>query len=104
MLLCSDGSAMACGMNSHGQCSIPPFSAGLSCTQVSAGGTQTVLLRRDGHAVACGMKDCGQCDIPLLDEGMFYTQVSAGFKHTLTFQLPLGQVTTSVTYETSTQA
>ena len=83
MLLQSDGSAIACGTNSFGQCDIPALEEGLSYTQVSAGRGHTVLLRSDGRAVACGSNFAGQCNIPPLEEGISYTQVSAGKCHTV---------------------
>ena len=83
VLLRSDGQAVACGWDYHGQCSIPPLEPGISYIQVSAGVTHTLLLRSDGQAVACGAKANGQCSIPPLDEGLSYIQVSAGGKHTV---------------------
>ena len=83
VLLRSDGQAVACGLNTDGQCSIPRLDEGLSYSQVSAGHSHTVLLRSDGHAVACGQKSDGRCSIPPLDEGLSYSQVSAGVNHTV---------------------
>ena len=72
MLLRSDGSAVACGENGEGQCDLPALGAGLSYTQVAAGGDFTVLLRSDGSAVACGWNGAGQCDLPALGAGLSY--------------------------------
>ena len=83
VLLRSDGQAVACGSNSHGQCNIPPTEAGISYIQVSGGGLHIVLLRSDGQAVACGQNFDGRCSIPPLDEGLSYSQVSAGRRHTV---------------------
>ena len=83
MLLRSDGTAVACGGNDQGQCSIPPLKEGMSYTQVSAGPDHTVLLLSDGNAVACGENLDGQCNFPPLKEEMSYTQVSAGTSHTV---------------------
>jgi hypothetical protein len=83
VLLRSDGNAVACGNNEDGQCDIPPLDAGMSYTQVSAGGDHTVLLRSDGSAIACGNNLFGQVDIPPLEQGICYTQVSAGMTHTV---------------------
>eukprot|EP00438_Fugacium_kawagutii_P033996 Skav211211 [mRNA] locus=scaffold934:85694:86911:- [translate_table: standard] len=82
VLLRSDGSAVACGSNSLGQCDIPPLGDGVTYAQV-AGNAHTVLLRSDGSAVACGYNENRQCDIPPLDDGLTYTQVSAGGIHTV---------------------
>ena len=62
---------------------IPPLDEGLSYTQASVGGFQTVILRQDGNVVACGDNEHGQCNIPVLEEGMSYVQVSAGAIHTV---------------------
>eukprot|EP00438_Fugacium_kawagutii_P013631 Skav226742 [mRNA] locus=scaffold5056:58412:78202:+ [translate_table: standard] len=83
VLLRSDGSVVACGPNSEGQCEIPTLDEGTSYTQVSAGNSHTVLLRSDGNVVACGANHSGQCDIPALEEGTWYIQVSAGDAHTV---------------------
>ena len=83
VLLRSDGSAVAIGNSSDGQCNIPALDEGLAYTQVSAGSVHTVLLRSDGSAVAIGDSRDGQCNIPSLDEGLAYTQVSAGSVHTV---------------------
>ena len=79
----SDGEAVACGLNSAGQCSIPPLDEGISYCQVSGGDKHTVLLRSDGQAVACGYNEDGRCSMPPLNEGNSYTQVSAGAFHTI---------------------
>ena len=55
----------------------------MSYTQVSAGGSHTVLLRSDGSAITCGQNFAGQCNIPPLEEGVSYRQVSAGWYHTV---------------------
>ena len=67
VLLTSDGAAVACGSNHHGQCAIPALDTGLSYTHVAAGRNHTVLLRSDGTAVACGENCAGQCNLPTLD-------------------------------------
>eukprot|EP00435_Cladocopium_sp_Y103_P031612 s3198_g8.t1 len=79
VLLRSDGTVVARGLNENGQCDIPPLDKGISYTQVSAGLHHTVLLRSDGSVVACGLNNNRQCDIP---PGT-YTQVSAGGFHTV---------------------
>ena len=72
VLLTSDGAAVACGDNHHGQCNIPALDAGLSYTHVAAGGMHTVLLRSDGTAVACGDNSARQCNLPTLDRGLTF--------------------------------
>eukprot|EP00435_Cladocopium_sp_Y103_P071294 s132_g37.t1 len=83
LLLESDGSAVVCGTNLFGECSIPALEEGLSYTQASAGRGHTALLRSDGHVVVCGSNSHGQCNVPALKEGISYTQVSAGEFHTV---------------------
>ena len=64
VLLRSDCSAVACGMNDDGECNVPQLDGEVSYLQVSAGICHTVLLRSDGLAAACGLNLEGQCDIP----------------------------------------
>merc|ERR1712159_978354 len=71
VLLKSDGTAVACGHNRNGQCSIPPLDEGLTYTQVAAGACHTVLLKSDGTAVACGNNRKGQCSIPPLEAAWY---------------------------------
>ncbi|CAK0901326.1 unnamed protein product [Prorocentrum cordatum] len=70
---CPDGTAAACDFNGDGQCDLPALPAGLTYTQVAAGGGHTVLLRSDGTAAACGLNGDGQCDLPALPAGLTYT-------------------------------
>jgi len=81
VLLRSDGTAVACGLNDEGQCDLPALEEGVIYTQIAAGAFHTVLLRSDGTAVACGRNNEGQCDLPALEGGVFYTQVAAGECH-----------------------
>ena len=48
----SDGTAVACGQNKEGQCSISPLHEGVMYTQVAAGYALTVLLKSDGTVLA----------------------------------------------------
>ena len=96
VLLRSDGTAVACGSNSDGECDLPPLPAGQRYVQVAAGPDHTVLLRSDGTALACGLDGDGQCDLPPLIEGLTYVphllptlllqaSVDAGSMHFVTF-------------------
>ena len=49
VLLRSDGSAVAIGNNTHGQCNIPPLKEGMAYIQISAGMGSTVLVRSDSE-------------------------------------------------------
>lgn len=74
MLLRSDGAAVACGLNSFGQCNLPELDSHHVYINVAAGTYHTVLLIDDGRAVACGLNTSGQCNLPELEEGLTYTQ------------------------------
>ena len=65
----------------HGSARGPLGRFYISLPMVSAGDSQTVLLRSDGCAVAFGTNVEGQCNIPKLEQGVSYTQVSAGWSH-----------------------
>lgn len=86
VLLRSDGRALACGKNDHGQCNIPRLEDSAKYLQASAGTSHTALLKSDGTAVACGANNYGQCVIPELEDGVTYTQVSAGEFSTVLLQ------------------
>ncbi len=58
--LCADGSVVASGSNSVGQCSVSDWQ---SIVAVSAGYSHTVGIRADGTVVAVGSNDFGQCDV-----------------------------------------
>ena len=80
VLIRSDGSAVACGDDDNGQCSLPELPEGLTYVQVAAGLRHTVLIRSDGSAVACGRNDDGLCSLPVLSEGQTYTPTAAGVR------------------------
>lgn len=83
VLLRSDGTAVACGGNDDGQCSLPALTDGLTYIDVAAGAKHTVLLKSDGTAVDCGSNSMGQCSIPPLNDSLTYTSVDAGLWHTV---------------------
>ena len=56
----SDGTALAVGDNSCGQCDV---SAWTGIRQIAAGAYHTVGLREDGTVAAVGRNDEGQCDV-----------------------------------------
>lgn len=68
----SDGTVVATGSNSHGQCNVGGWS---DIVQVSAGRTHTVGLKSDGTVVAKGSNSSGQCNVSSWSS---ITQVSAG--------------------------
>jgi alpha-tubulin suppressor-like RCC1 family protein len=75
----NDGSVVAWGDNSYGQCTVPAGLAGV--TQVAAGGVHTVALKNDGSVVAWGWNGYGQCTVPAGLAGV--TQIAAGWEHTV---------------------
>ena len=75
----NDGTLIASGRNSEGQCNVP--SGLISVTQVAAGIEYTVALKNDGTLVAWGSNTYGQCNVPSGLTGV--TQVAAGWSHTV---------------------
>jgi len=65
----SDGSAVACGYNGHGQCDVPGLLAGVQHVAVAAGWHGAVSIRSDGSAVAFGHDGAGRCNVPELLAG-----------------------------------
>ena len=74
----SDGALVAWGLNTNGQCDVPPLPPGLSYVEVAAGSSHTVARRSDGSVVAWGYNGGGQCSIPPPPPGLSYVQVAAG--------------------------
>ena len=56
----TDGTVVATGRNSDGQCNVSDWKSILS---VSAGFSHTVGLKTDGTVVAVGSNSCGQCNV-----------------------------------------
>jgi len=83
-LLRSDGRAVACGDNFHGQCDVPAADPGTTHCQVAAGGNHTIMVQSDGRARAFGDNTCGQCDLPDAGaSGLTVAQVAAGRSHSV---------------------
>jgi alpha-tubulin suppressor-like RCC1 family protein len=79
----SDGSVVAWGDNTHGQCNVPALPPGLTYSSISAGTLHTTALRSDGAVQAWGDNVDGQCNVPPLPGGSTWVQVSAGAVHTV---------------------
>jgi alpha-tubulin suppressor-like RCC1 family protein len=79
----SDGSVVAWGNNSYGQCNVPALAPGLSYVEMAAGERHTVARRSDGSVVAWGWNGWGQCNVPALPPGLSYVEVAAGSLHTV---------------------
>jgi hypothetical protein len=77
----SDGSVVAWGDDSAGQCVVPALRGGFRYTEVAAGDRHAVALCSDGSVVAWGDDAWGQCDVPALPPGVTYTHVAAGHRN-----------------------
>jgi uncharacterized repeat protein (TIGR02543 family) len=73
----SDGTLVAVGDNSYGQCNVGGWT---NVTQVAAGAFHTVGLKADGTVVAVGHNTYGQCNVGGWTN---ITQVAAGSFHTV---------------------
>ncbi|HVS08805.1 MAG TPA: hypothetical protein VMS76_02950, partial [Planctomycetota bacterium] len=79
----SEGSVVAWGDNTYGQCNVPALPGGLTYVEVAAGWFHTVARRSDGSVVAWGWNNYGQCNVPALPSGLSYVEVAAGYFHTV---------------------
>ena len=61
LILRPDGSVVAGGDNSFGQCNVP---AGLTATAIAGGWRHSLAIRPDGSVVAWGDNSFGQCNVP----------------------------------------
>ncbi len=73
----TDGTVLAVGYNSSGQCDVDDWQG---IVAVSAGYDHTAGLRADGTVVAVGANASGQCDV---GEWQDIVAVSAGWSHTV---------------------
>ena len=73
----NDGTAVATGSNSEGQCDVSSWE---NLVAVSAGGWYSVGLTPDGHVVAVGNNNFGQCDVSSWED---IVNISAGYFHTV---------------------
>ncbi len=73
----SDGTVVATGYNSHGQCDVSSWS---DIYQVSAGLWHTAGLKSDDTVVATGRTRSGECDVSGWSN---IQQISAGYYHTV---------------------
>ena len=86
-----DGTVVAWGGNSSGQCDVPALPPGLTYVGISAGGAPStssidglsLALRSDGSVVAWGNNTYGQLNVPPLPPGLTYVEVAAGPHHAL---------------------
>ena len=73
----SDGTVVAVGYNTHGQCNVGGWT---DITQVAAACDHTVGLKSDGTVVAVGENSHGQCNVGGWTD---ITQIAAGGGHTI---------------------
>ena len=75
-----DGTVVAWGDNSYGQCNIPEGLTNVKA--IAAGSSYTVALKEDGTVVAWGWNSYGQCNQP---KGSLANvkAIAAGFSHTV---------------------
>lgn len=79
----ADGSVVAWGENSDGECRVTALPPGLSYVEVAAGGSHTLARRSDGSVVAWGYNFNFQCNVPALPPGLSYVEVAAGAYHSI---------------------
>jgi len=75
----SDGTIVAWGTNSYGQCDVPAPNADF--VAVAAGYRHGLGLKTDGTIVAWGWNEHGQCDVPAPNAD--FVAVAAGYAHSL---------------------
>ena len=72
----SDGTVVATGLNSSGQCDVTEWN---NIIAISAGGKHTVGLRYDGTVIAVGSNEFGQCNV---SDWRNVVWISAGYSFT----------------------
>jgi hypothetical protein len=74
----SDGSVVAWGDNSYGQCNVPALPSGLAYVEIAAGRRHSLARRSDGSVVAWGETGLGQCNVRPLTPDWKFVEVAAG--------------------------
>jgi len=75
----ADGSIVAWGDNTCGQCEVPVPNAGFAA--IAAGSSHSLGLKADGSIAAWGDNSCGQCSVPLPNSG--FVAIAAGASYNL---------------------
>jgi hypothetical protein len=75
----SDGSVIAWGSNTYGQCDVPMQPVGIDAIELIAGLHYSVERRSDGSTVAWGRNDYGQCNVPVLPSSQSIVTLSGKF-------------------------
>lgn len=84
-----DGTVVAWGENSNGECNVPALPSGATYLQIAAGGNTicpfdciylglSAALRSDGEVLVWGDDNYGVQSVPALPTGVTYVQVDAG--------------------------
>jgi hypothetical protein len=80
----SDGTVIAAGFNSYGQCNVGEWT---DIVQISAGGSHTVGLKSDGTVICAGDNHYGQCEAQPTSRNVGgwsnIIQVTSGLYHTV---------------------
>jgi alpha-tubulin suppressor-like RCC1 family protein len=79
----SDGSVVAWGSNTYGQCNVPGLPSLQTFVEVSAGHAHSVGLLSDGNLVVWGDNTFGQWNVPPLPAGTQYVEAATGGGHTV---------------------
>lgn len=64
LALTEEGTVVAWGGNSKGQCTVPENLTDVVSVSAASNGTHSLALKRDGTVVAWGNNDFGQCNVP----------------------------------------
>ncbi|MBI5863439.1 MAG: hypothetical protein HZB38_02785 [Planctomycetes bacterium] len=83
-----NGSIVAWGENSEGQCSVPAPNRGF--VAIGGGGYHSLGLKGDGSIVAWGRNNSQQCDVPAPNTG--FVAVAGGAIHSLGAKDPCSDV------------
>jgi len=77
----SDGTLVAWGSNSSGQCNVPALPVGLTYVEAVAGDRHALARRSNGSIVAWGDNTYGQCNVPALPPGLTYVELAASVRN-----------------------
>ncbi len=88
LALKADGSVVAWGDNSKGQCNVRSPNSGF--VAIAAGYAHSLGLKADGSVVAWGYNSNGQCNVPTPNSG--FVGIAAGGNHSLAIRGYVGDV------------
>jgi len=76
-----DGSVVAWGDNSHGECNVSALPPALTYVEIAAGRSYTIARRSDGSVLTWGDDSYGQHNVPALPAGLTYVEIAANLNH-----------------------